>query len=514
MKTGTSPKRKTTLSRDRNKNRIHLRTGRKKRSRLEKRINSKEYLSETTTGEREQLRGALNTGLLYFINAERPVHLEKFGLLIPSLQEQCSSYEHEEKIVIRKEAKLHVSFEKCTELIPYQREKFPSVVETQELVQYLYALLPLSMQIQYSEKMIRRLIRGLIQSIRNEVIVDGFSGQLSALGELFALHNRQGTEINDWFAGADILISNRIEMLRHASIQSHFRQPTLTNAWEIFEASYGDPLTHITIDLAEELGKLGYDKEFFEAHYSTSDTSSSETKLNIAAFLQPQKKLSTSPVILFCTNGLRFQSPGETGLGHEFIFQLRVLDTDNVDIKNADLKSELASSLPLAKRALTLAWILHQSFRQKTLTHGRGLSADMPLLSDAMRNKGSLSGIFLTRFTRIPYAQKCDSTSFQYLNVLGVTDDELRFSELRSSEHLSSLLTYKKLDQVTLPQRRSIFHKSNDILNADHTSRGSATSSENSAPVENTASSGKTAIPERRERYPHKSEQMPQIVSS
>lgn len=503
MKTGIPPKRKMTLSRDRNKNRIHLRTGQKRRSRLEKRISSKEYLSETTTGEREQLRTALNTGLLYFINAERPVYLEKLGLLIPSLEERRSSYEHEGKIVIRKEAKLHVSFEKCSELIPYQREKFPSVVETQELVQYLYALLPLSMQIQYSEKMIRRLIRGLIQSIRNEVIVDGFSGQLSALGELFALHNRQGTEINDWFAGADILISNRIEMLRHASIQSYFRQPTLTNAWEMFEASYGDSLSLITIDLAEELGKLGYDKEFFETHYSPS-----ETKLNIAAFLQPQKNVSISPVILFCTNGLRFQSPKEMGLGHEFIFQLRVLGTDN-----GDLKSELASSLPLAKRALTLAWILHQSFQQKTLTHGRGLSADMPLLSGGMRDKGSLSGIFLTRFTTIPYAQKCDSTTFQYLNVLGVTDDELRFSELRSSEHLSLLLKYKNMDQVTLPQRRSIFHKSNDISNSydrpvePNTSPESASASESTTPLES------TAVPEEAKRYRHENEQMPQTAS-
>ena len=497
MKTGTPPKRKTVLSRDRNKNRIHLRTGQKRRSRLEKKINSKEYLSETTTGEREQLRGALNTGLLYFINAERPVHLEKFGLLIPSLQEHCSSYEHEGKIVIRKEAKLQVSFEKCSELIPYQREKFPSVVETQELVQYLYALLPLSMQIQYTEKMIRRLIRGLIQSIRNEVVVDGFSGQLSALGELFALHNRQGTEINDWFAGADILISNRIEMLRHASIQSHFRQPTLTNAWEIFEASYGAPLSHITIDLAEELGKLGYDKEFFEAHYG-----SSETKLKIAAFLQPQNTLSPSPVILFCTNGLRFQSPNETELGHEFVFQLRVLDTNH-----GELKSELASSLPLAKRAITLAWILHQSFQQKNLTAGCGLSADMPLLSGGMRDKGSLSGIFLTRFTSIPNAQKCDATSFQYLNVLGVTDDELRFSELRSSEHLSLLLKYKNMDQVTHPQRRSIFHKSNDIPTYYDAPPERDSSSERTPVLES------AAVPERAKSYLHQEEKMTQIAS-
>lgn len=497
MKTGIPQKRKTTLSRDRSKSRIHLRKGQQRRSRLEKRITSKEYLSETTTGEREQLREALNTALMYFITAERPVYLENFGLLIPSRQEHISSYEHEEKIAIRQEQKLHVRFEKCSELIPYQREKFPSVVETQELVQYLYALLPLSMQVQHSEKRVRRLVRGLIQSIRNEVIVDGFSGQLSALGELFALHNRQGTEMNDWFAGADILISNRIEMLRNASIQSHFRQPILTNAWEIFEASYGAPLTHITIELADELEKLGYDKEFFQANYS-----SSETKLNIAAFLQPQEKLSTSPVILFCTDGVRFQSTSEMGPGHEFIFQLRVNETEK-----AGLKSELASSLPLAKRALTLAWILHQSFRQKELTCGRGLSADMPLLSGGMRIKGSLSGIFLTRFKRIAYAQKCDSTSFQYLNVLGVTDDELRFSELRSSEHLSLLLKYKNMDQVTLPQRRSIFHKSNDIVDSYGTAHQSP------AQAERTALTERNAPTERPKRYAQENEQMSRMAS-
>ena len=178
-----------------------------------------------------------------------------------------------------------------------------------------------------------------------------------------------------------------------------------------------------------------------------------------------------------------------------------------LDTNHGELKSELASSLPLAKRALTLAWILHQSFQQKNLTHGRGLSADMPLVSGEMRDKGGLSGIFLTRFTSIPHTQKCDSASFQYLNVLGVTDDELRFSELRSSEHLALLLKYKNMDQVTLPQRRSIFHKSNDIPNSHSVPLERTISSESNPALES------TVVPEEANRYPHKNEQMPQTAS-
>ena len=435
----------------RNRKKYYIKNKRSTSSLFESRMDTKHFFKKTTTSEREHLRKALNETIKRFLSLEQSVYLESLGILFISLTEQTSAHRHQEQIALRKDQRLKVCFEKCSELIPYQREKHPAVVETAELTQHLYVLLPIEMQIKYTERTTRKLIKGLIQSIRTEVVVDGFSGQISSIGNLFALHNRQGAGIDDWFAGSDIFIADKLNMLKRVSIQSKFCQPTLNNAWELFEACYGEPLTRFSLNLAEELESLGYDREFFQANYTES-----EAYVNVAAFLQADHPSSSRSTILLSTDGIRYQTSTETELPCEFVFQLEA-----TELAEGNTKSIAAQTLTVAKKAMTLAWILHQSFRKKSLSAGMGMGTETVLSKSHPESKDGITGIFLTPFSKVTYPQKCEGGDFQYLNVVGVTEDELRFSESRSPEHLTSLLQYKNMDQVTAPQRRSIFHRSN-----------------------------------------------------
>ncbi|MCB0330410.1 MAG: hypothetical protein KDD70_12125 [Bdellovibrionales bacterium] len=441
----------------------------KKKFLWEYRITPTDYMNETTAADREALREALNKSAFHFLSLSRAVYLESLGIVFPILSEERSSHQLGNRYAIREETVIRFLFEKCGELIAFHKEKHQSLVELPELAEHLYAHLPIEYQIRWDEKMVRRLLRGLCQSIRTEVVVDGYSGQLSYLGDLFALHNRQGENATDWFAGANILLYPRKSVPVRTRIRSHYEQPVLESAWELLEAGFGPQLTTFTLHLADELEQLGYDKETF-----TSQLPEEAQTFQVGAFVQDSG--TQDEVIVFCTDGLReIANPEKIKgsdatcsseiFGCELITQIRRSDLiaeSNYSQEHDDLELlEIAArESAFVRRLLAMAWILLQTRKDKTLRPGLGFSSEGSRLSD---RKGGISGIFTTQYNKISLTQRACNGRFAYVNILGVTEDELRFSELRSAEHLEALLQCKMLDQVNSPKRKSLFAKAGPI---------------------------------------------------
>jgi hypothetical protein len=247
---------------------------------------------------------------------------------------------------------------------------------------------------------------------------------------------------------SSLLLASQFLLRQKSALNT--RNQSLNPHGELLEAGLGEKNRESSIDLAEELDLLGYDKELF-----TSQLPTEARTLRITHFLHTDPS-SQETLVTFCTDGLRQYGIDQGQLGTELVAQFRLKDV------------QLAAHSPegplhdfrFVHRVFTLGWILLQSRRDKTLEPGLGLSAETPL--NALP-RCDLSGIFLTRYKRIPLPQRTEKGRFCYLNVLTVTEDELRFSELRSSDHLISLLQEKNIDQVCPPKRRSIFARGEQV---------------------------------------------------
>ncbi|MCB0321284.1 MAG: hypothetical protein KDD60_10180, partial [Bdellovibrionales bacterium] len=80
--------------------------------------------------------------------------------------------------------------------------------------------------------------------------------------------------------------------------------------------------------------------------------------------------------------------------------------------------------------------------------------------------------------------QKSEERPFRYMNVIGITEDELRFGETRSPEHLITLLQSRNYDQVSSPTRRSLFQSSARKRKTSQSgTRNTLPESEKAAPV-------------------------------
>ena len=228
-----------------------------------RRVSTDSFLRETTHEHRSALREQLNTAIAHFLSIDRPVYLDGLGILAPTQQVSVVRRELEGKQVVREEKVKSVQFEKCYECMTYHRQKYQGLVELRELIERIYPRLPFTLQIKWPQPDTRRLLRGLLKSIRDEVIVDGSSEQLKVVGTLFSLHNRQGENIEDWFAGADVFLKPCFQEIMQVGASRVYEMPILQDSWELLEAAYGAPVDQFEIDLSLELAQLGYDSEAF-----------------------------------------------------------------------------------------------------------------------------------------------------------------------------------------------------------------------------------------------------------
>ncbi len=418
------------------------------------RVTREEYLKETTVEQRELLRTAINDSLLLLLRNQRAIFLEELGIIhADCINSQRAYIVSCTQGACREELIRRVQFEKCDDSSAIDRNKFPNLVELAEFTSIVQAALPGDLSVLWSDRMLRRNIRGMIKDIREEVVSYGYSKQLSNLGTLSALHNRQGLTSRDWFAGADIFMANPLEERVKVSAPIIFERPVLQNAWELLEAALGEPVHIFSIDVIKELQALGYEM--------AADATSACKAIKVAAFELPQSQ-SDEKVYIYCTDGLRKQraiskertsdAPEELGAGSEFVFQLAVPQ------RNLQLVSpEDAQGAPTwPGRPITMAWVLLQSSRSKTLKVGAGLSTDLPLRP---RTESDLNTIFVTPFSMARNEMLSEDGPFRYLNILGVSHTEAQLARDVSPDFLINLLERRGLDQITRPSRMPITHR-------------------------------------------------------
>lgn len=402
-------------------------------------ISTSEFVRETTVAERELLRKELNEAIHLFLLREQNIYLETLGFLFPYQHRTSQSYSLEDSagcIGIRQETQLRVTFEKCGELVPFLREKYSPLVDLKKIGRRVYTRLPFSLQQKWSEELTARYLRGLVKSIKEGLVVEGRSGQLSSIGHLYALHNRQGKNLSEWFSGADVFLKSLpLDLLAVKGAQTH-PLPEVDDPWELLEAACGAPLLCREVDLPTELEALGYSAGDVSALASSAELSS---KLELAAF-RLEKNGWGEPLYIFSTRGV---SPAQQHSTEALTI---------IPCKTAH--QELESLFPY--RSAAMVWLLQQS-GASTLKQGAGLSGEASLWPSF---SSKLCGILMAESQLFPHSFPTSSGgSLRFLTVLGLTRDEGEVAERYSSEYLLDLLSCRRLEQITRPQRTSIVQR-------------------------------------------------------
>lgn len=407
------------------------------------RIASQAFLHETSEQDRLILFQELSRVLFNILETDTPVYLERFGILFTTRENRIVSRRIEQKSLIRKEAYRKLVFEKCDDLPPGYEEQYSSLIETPEISKRLHPRLPLTLTIRWSEQDLRRYIRGMIAFLRNEIIQNGHSSLLSEVGNFYALHNRQGEHPSDWYAGANIILEPRSEQITTIGESRIIPEVTFDHALEPFEATYGPPISVLGINLQSELRSLGYD-------LGSRDMNFSENLFRVGVFRSNNTNEECNSTLIFCTDGIRNLTNSS--------FQQQKSGTELiVQMKEDEIPPEHQGQLPSwPLRVITLGWLLLNGRESRSLREGLGLSCDIPL-SD--REETILKAIFTTRHNSFPTPQLSGEGPFQYINLVGISPDEMKIAEEFSPDHLLTLLRFRGLDQCTRLMRQSLLTK-------------------------------------------------------
>jgi hypothetical protein len=258
---------------------------------------------------------------------------------------------------------------------------------------------------------------------------------LPRLGDFFALHNRQGTSVIDWFAGADLFIRSAYRQTLFVEPTRLSARPILQSSWELLEAAYGPPACTLELDLLEQLTELGYDAEALQTGLADKDR-----KIPVGVYL----RLEAPQALIYCTDGLRrlAAQAGAIRSGSELVFQLALANQDHDGV---------VPDWPL--RALALGWILIQTTKSKSIKVGAAIACDQPLIPNG---DSELHCVLATQFAAVKTEQLSADGAFSYVNLIGICRNEAEVAALHSVDHLFKLLEYKELDQCTKPNRSSI----------------------------------------------------------
>ena len=391
--------------------------------------------------ERSLLKFEINCAVRYFLDLDRPVHLETLGILHPELHEGWRPHVIGTSMAMRLETQRSVSFEKCDDLIALPADFLAQVVQTKDLTKRIYPKLPLPLQLKWRPDELRKILRAFFQHMRARLVKHGHSASLSAIGDFFALHNRQGSTPSEWYAGADIFIKARPTAPVSVRNINLFPRPTLESAWEPLQAAYGQALREYRSPLRQLLDEHGLLDEVPDLSSLTPDQT-----LSVAVF---HYQLQGKSVLAFCTNSLRMIGLSRNKahpLGNELIFQL-----------GADPQSLDRPALPdIAARFLLLGWILMQSSKLGVLKTGIGVSAPAMPGQEASR----LSSVLVTSYEPASFQQLSAEGPFLYQNLVGITADEALLISRQRRNHLLAMLETRGLHQVTYPKRSSVFARS------------------------------------------------------
>ena len=373
--------------------------------------------------DRKLLRFEINCALVFFLEQERSVYLEGLGLLTPTKAQRLITHTVDHWALLRDESVREIQFEKCDDssCLP---ESARGAAETRDLARRIYPRLPLPLQFRWTESDLKRLLRALLLEVRSELLQDGYSHMLSSVGTLYALHNRCGQNLQDWYGGSDIFLRTRHHQTVTVQREILVERPVLESAWEVMQAAFGPPQHQFEFSPKRELEAWGVEPP----------AEAPEMMIKVAAFHD-----TVTGRVLFCTDGLRTLKAPEAKAGSELVVQLPA--------GNADDAREWIT------RPLSMGWFLTVTSRHGALRPGLGLAAPAPLSTNPACQ---LTAILTTRLSDLGSEQLSAGGAFHYLNVIGITTEEAQLLQEQLRPYLLAVLEHKRLDQITDPRRSSI----------------------------------------------------------
>lgn len=408
-----------------------------------RRVKIGDFLYETSSLERDQLRGTLAKVVIAYLQQERPIFLEGLGIVAPKSERSYATKVFSRDFSRHQETRRSATFEKCVALTSYHRQRFANVVDTHELSKSIFECYQQDHHQPWSIATCRQHLLGLIELIKYEVVIAGYSHQLNPLGMLYALHNRQGENLRDWFAGTDIFLQPRFNELVQTHSSLLFQRPIVSTPWEPFMAAYGPPVASFKFNIHQELS------DFDCANTNNLRQAAAANNMLSVAVFQQSASNGTGPVLLYCTDGLRhLAQPGgdDNNLPCELTCQVNATDPT--------MESTALQQWP--RRLLTWSWILLQSTQTKVLSPGLALTAPIPLFTT---KDCQLDTILIAENKCLLTPQLTETGPFCYRNIIGITRDEARATRLHSYEHLMTLLSHRGFDQITKTTRSSVLSR-------------------------------------------------------
>lgn len=393
-----------------------------------------DFLIESSEEERRILNFGISSTLAAAVQDDRAVYLENFGIVFPENISRTRREDgaHEFSLF---EDKLRVpKFEKCTDLVSFQRDRFPRILEGRELFSEVGQRL--SSFCKWRAPKLERYVRGLIALTRYEVIAYGHSNRLSQFGRFLAVHNRQGATERDWLSGADIFVASEHESVLLSRKLGDFVHPVLASAWEPFEAMTGKALSMFSIRPEEEVAALGLGNLL-------KDISVNNSILEVAVY---KVESNNTHQFFLVTNGMRSAAiPINGNFGSEVVLPLEL---DALDVNNQDQLKDMS------KGPLSMAWLLTHLAADKSLQIGIGLSSKVPLLANSPTNFRSILTVPCVHF---PRSQVSGEGKFNYVSLVLLHPDEAQAVAEVGSELLIPLIKRRRLDSINRESRLSIF---------------------------------------------------------
>ncbi len=387
---------------------------------------------------KKELIKFFNESILKNLERLNAVYLERFGFLIPQNQDQINYIEDDKLFEMRRGKSLKISFEKCSDPSNYFKEKY-SPIDFLDILKSSFDSRSESLH-QISLPLMLRYAKVFVDTIKRQVVIQGVSF-LMDFGIFYSLHNRQGNDFMNWYAGADIFFVQDKEKLSSLSKGFQYKKPVYKNSLEVFETAFGSPIGVVSVNLKKELVVLGFNVEDVQ--------NIKDPCFNLFVYEDRENVERGDVTLYYVTDFLRQYGINEYGVGNEFVFQLSVLE------KNFNHNGEI--DIPkYPTRAFAAAWL---SLQNSTLREEKTqfvIKYDVPLLETPRK---LLDGIFITSFKKLPKLQQALDGNFYYKNILGVTAEEVAFAKELPMKFICDLLAYKKLDQVTKLGRHSILDK-------------------------------------------------------
>ncbi len=201
------------------------------------------------------------------------------------------------------------------------------------------------------------------------------------------------------------------ECIAFDNLKSFF-PPTLENAFEPFEALYGEPLRTGTLNFQSQLQSLGY--------LDDEEVLGDDLNARYAVFLQDRLD---GGKLIFVSDGLRTQSGNAEQGGIEFFLELPS-STCNGAVPDWPLQ------------VLSLAWLILSGSKSKNLRNGTVFHNETPLAGEG---KNALR-TFLCEHDQEAVQQLSPQGPFNFLRLHPIGDEDAKLLEFFSGKQMLSVL--------------------------------------------------------------------------